>query len=143
MKKIAVVFILFLFVSAHGDILVLDNGKRVQGTMTEIADEYIEFKAELEPGNVEWLKVYKKDLLAVINQQGKLAYPRDKYDENSLNWGRVPIRSSRDKQVYLQRKKQNLSRQQELELRERDKYKVAALVGSLSGIMLWALIDNN
>ena len=32
--------------------------------------------------------------------------------------------------------------QQTIELREKDKYKVAALVGSLSGIMLWALIDN-
>ena len=84
----------------------------------------------------------KKDMLAVLDKSGKLAYPRDKFDEISLNYGKIKLRNGKEKQIFEQRKQQNQSIQQTIELRERDKYKVAALVGGLSGIMLWALIDN-
>jgi hypothetical protein len=126
----------------NADLLILDNGQKLNGEMIKIADDYIEYKAESSPGDVEWLKVMKKDILAVLNRSGKLSYPRDKFDENSLNFGKIRLRNEKERQTFEQRKSQNQNIQTTLELREKDKYKVAAIVGSLSGIMLWALIDN-
>ena len=137
------IFAVMIFaIPLFADILVLDNGQKIKGELLEIADDYIEYKAEMTVGEPEWVKVRKKDLLAVIDSNGKLAYPRDKFDENSLNYGKVRIRNQKEKQLYFLRKTENQKIQNTIELRERDKYKVAALVGSLSGIMLWALMDN-
>ena len=138
------ILILSLFVAAslYADILILDNGQKIPGELLEIADDYIEYKIETNLGEPEWVKVMKKDLLAVIDRSGKLAYPRDKFDENSINYGRVRIRSAAERELYRQRKAENQQTQSILESREREKYRVAALVGGLSGIMLWALIGN-
>ena len=134
--------IVLLTAPLYADLLILDNGQKLTGKMIKIADDYIEYKAESSAGDVEWLKVNKKDLLAVLGTDGKLAYPRDKFDENSLNFGKIRLRDEKERTKFEQRKKVNQDVQQTIELREKDKYKVAALVGSLSGIMLWALIDN-
>ncbi len=140
--KKSLLILLLLIVPLLADILVLDNGQKIKGELLEIADEYVEYKAESNVGEPEWVKVRKQDLLAIIDGSGKLAYPRDKFDENSLNYGKVKIRNRKERRIYLQRRTENQQNQSTLELREKDKYKVAALVGSLSGIMLWALIDN-
>ena len=136
------IFAMALAIPAKADTLVLVNNQKITGELMHIAHEYIEFKTEPTPGNPEWLKVYKKHLLAVVNDQGKLIYPRDKFDENALNYGKVRIRNEREKQLYLQRVQENLKVQRSLESEEKNRYKVAALVGGLSGIMLWALLDS-
>jgi len=135
-----------IIVSALGsvlkaDTLILIDRRQFRGSLTLIADEYIEFRLEKSFNDNEWIKVYKKDLLAIVNDRGKIVYPRDKYDENALNWGKVRLRNKQEARIYLERKKMNRLRQLENEKQEKNRYKVAVLVGGLSGLMLWAFLD--
>jgi len=141
--SVASMFVLFFFLApfAKADILILVDNHQFRGKISLIADDYIEFRLEKSVGESEWIKVYKKDLLAVVNERGKIVYPRDKYDENALNWGKIRLRNKKEAQIYLMRKKMNRIRQLENEKQEKNKYKVAALVGGLSGLMLWAFLD--
>ena len=51
------------------------------------------------------------------------------------------IFTEKEKELYLERKKMNRIRQMENENKENSRYKVAALVGGISGLMLWAFMD--
>lgn len=124
------------------DILILVDNQQLQGRLTFIGDNYIEFKIEQSPGEYEWVKVYKKNLLAVVSNKGKIIYPRDKYDENAMNFGKVRLRNKQEAEIYRDRKEQNKKAQIECEKREKNKYKVAAVVGSFGSIMLLTFLNN-
>ena len=126
----------------HADILVLVGKEQLQGTLTVIGDKYVEFKHEKSPGLSEWIKVLKKDLLAVVGENGKIIYPRDKFDENALNFGRVKIRNEKEAEIYTQRQIINRRNESISEKKEKNRFKVAALVGGLSGLMVWALLGS-
>jgi len=148
MKAQNIQIIVFAFVllgimtSVRADKLILANNKKVQGELTLIGDKYLEFKVEEIPGEPEWIKVSKKDLLAVVSSAGRLLYPRDKYDENALNYGKVKIRNKQEAAIFLERKKENRQAELMMERKDKERFKVAALVGGLSGLMIWALLDN-
>ena len=126
---------------AAADILIKDNGQKIIGEMTLIAKDYIEFKVETTPGYFEWMKVPKQELLAVIGKNKKILYPRDKYDEISINYGKVKLRNSRDEELYHRRQEENLKAQTTLEKEEKNHLKTAALLGGIGGLMIWTLID--
>lgn len=128
--------------SVRADILILANNKRVHGELTLIGDKYLEFKVEEIPGEPEWVKVAKNNLLAVVSSAGRLLYPRDKYDENVLNYGKVKIRNKKEAVIFLERKKENQQAESIMEKKDKERFKVAALLGGLSGLMIWALLDN-
>jgi hypothetical protein len=133
---------LFWVHTAFADVLLLSNNKQIEGNISLVANDYIEFLVGDEWNNKEWLKVPKKVILAILNREGKIIYPRDKFDENALNYGRVKIRNEKEKEIYLNRKKANQARQIENEKKESKRYKIAALLGGLSGLMLWAFMDS-
>ena len=62
---------------------------------------------EASTGNYEWQRIIKKDLLAIVSEEGKIIYPRDKYDENVMNYGRVRLRNGNEAEIYQQRKNRN------------------------------------
>jgi len=126
----------------RADTLLLANKQQIQGELSLIADDYIEFRVAKAPDQYEWIKVSKNILLAVLDEQKKILYPRDKYDENALNCGKVRLRNEKEARVFLQRKKANQQTQLENEKSENGRYKVAAIIGSLSGLMLWAMLDS-
>ena len=141
-------FILWIYVAlfivtnvVHADILLLRNKQRIRGEMSLVADDYIEFKRDLSAGENEWIKLSKKSVVAIVSDKGKLIYPRDKFDENALNYGKIRIRNENEKKTYLERKKTNKLAQLTNERQEKDRFKVAALVGGLGGIMVWAFLD--
>ncbi|MBN1998775.1 hypothetical protein JW935_14545 [candidate division KSB1 bacterium] len=139
MKKI--VFLLCVWVGlAAADILVTVQNEQIEGTLSNIADTYIEFKLD-NPVKQEWIKVEKKNLMAVVDQKGKIVYPRDKYDENALNYGRIKINSREDAKKYAIRKQQNLQVQRKIERRDSSQFRTAVIVGGISGLMLWAFLD--
>src|SRR3990172_6445091 len=134
---------LFWAQTAFADILVLSNNKQIEGNISLIADDYVEFLVgDQWNNNKEWLKVPKKVIVAILNGEGKIIYPRDKFDENALDYGRVKIRNEKEKEIYQNRKKANQARQLQTEKKESKRYKIAALVGGLSGLMLWAFMDS-
>ena len=126
----------------RADTLLLANKQQISGELSLIADDYIEFRVSRTADQYEWIKVSKKILLAVLDDQKKIVYPRDKYDENALNYGKVRLRNEKEARVFLQRKKANQQSQLENEKSENGRYKVAAIIGSLSGLMLWAMLDS-
>jgi hypothetical protein len=144
------IFPILVFCAAHvfwvqqafADILVLANNKHLQGEISLVGDDYVEFIVGDEWNNKEWLKVPKKAIIAILSEEGKIIYPRDKFDENALNYGRVKLRNEKEKEIYLSRKKANQTRQIENEKKDSKRYKIAALVGGLSGLMLWAFMDS-
>lgn len=127
--------------AARADTLILANKQKVQGSLSLIADDYLEFRVEKSLEQFEWIKIPKKSLFAVLSDQGKVVYPRDKFDENALNFGKVKLRDKKEVDTFLKRKKANRLAQAENEKSEKGKYKVAAIIGGLSGLMLWAVID--
>jgi len=142
MKFLSVlVFLTGFIIPAYGDILILADRSQLHGDLVLIADRYIEFKSEKSPGDFQWLKIAKKSILAVLNDRKKIIYPRDKFDENALNYGRIPLRDAREQALYNKRRYLNRLAQLRAEKRERDRFKVAALLGSISGVMLWVLLD--
>lgn len=146
MKKtfsgILILLLMFWSTFAWGDILLLINKKEYRGQLKRIAAEYVEFVNEETPGESEWIKIYKKDLLVVVNERGKIIYPRDKYDENALNYGKVRLKTRKEVEIYNRRIKHNQQVQRHIEQNEKNRYKVAALVGGLGGLMIWAFIDS-
>ncbi len=140
--SLGVLLVLGAAPALHADTLVLANKQQIPGQLSLIADDYIEFRVSKAPDQYEWIKVSKKILLAVVDEQKKIVYPRDKYDENALNYGKVRLRNEKEAHAYLQRKKTNQQVQIENEKSENGRYKVAAIIGSLSGLMLWAMLDS-
>ncbi len=128
--------------SVRADVLILANNKKVHGELTLIGDKYLEFKVEEIPGEPEWVKIPKNNLLAVVSSAGRLLYPRDKYDEIALNYGKVKIRNKQEATIFLERKKENQQAELMMERKDKERFKVAALVGGLGGLMIWALLDN-
>ena len=125
-----------IFTDAQGDVLILANEKRFEGEISLIANDYIEFKTEQVTGSTEWIKIPKQKMLAVVDDNGKIIYPRDKYDENALNYGSVKLRDAKDLVNYRARKRENIANQLRLEKAEKNKYKVAAIIGGLAGLMI-------
>ncbi|HNR67435.1 MAG TPA: hypothetical protein PKN04_06740 [bacterium] len=133
--------LLFTLQAAQADVLITVDKQKFIGRLSLIAHEYIEFENYPHPGEKEWLKVYKKDLLAIVDDRGKIIYPRDKFDENALNWGKVRLRSDKEKKIYEERQMENNQQQVLHESQEKSKYRVAAVIGGLSGLMLYAFLD--
>ena len=123
------------------DVLLLANKKQIQGAISLIADDYIEFEMSKNFDQKEWVKIPKQYVVAVVNENGKIVYPRDKFDENALNYGKIKFRTEKEKEIYLERKKVNKISQVENEKRDNNRYKVAAIVGGISSLMLWAFLD--
>ncbi len=132
---------LFLVITAHADYLLLDNNKKIYGEMTAIAHDYIEFSIQDVSGENQWLKVPKKQVLAILSDQKKILYPRDKFDENALNHGRIRARNKKEELILKKRQLENIETQRELENEEKNRFKVAAVIGGLSGLMLYAFLD--
>jgi hypothetical protein len=133
--------LLFSVITAHADYLLLDNNKKLYGEMTAIAHEYIEFTVQDLSNENKWLKVPKKQVLAVLSDQKKILYPRDKFDENALNYGRIKPKNKKEKLVLKKRQLENIKTQRALENQEKNRFKVAAVIGGLSGLMLYAFLD--
>ncbi len=134
------VFVFFVAISSHADILLTIDNQKIAGELSVIADEFIEFKQQDYPGENEWIKVSKKHILAVVSSDGKIIYPRDKFDENALNYGRIPLRNETEQQKYLRRQLENRKAEQHLEQNEGKRYRVAAVIGGLGGLMIYALL---
>ncbi len=135
--------VLCSFAHSEPDILIRVEKSQMYGEITAIADDYLEFKKQVSPGEYEWIKVPKQELLAVISNKGNILYPRDKYDENALNYGRIKVKSSQDKKKYLERKKNNKQIQSKLEHGEKNRYKTAFIAAGTSCLVIWAVINKN
>jgi hypothetical protein len=143
MKPFKYILVLVL-ISVHfcsADVLVRMDRVKIHGKLSLIADTYIEFVKDKSPGQQEWIKVDKKEILAILNSSGKLIYPRDKYDEIALNYGKVKLRTAQDVLKYKQRKTENSNVQTCHEQTEKNRFKVAAVIGGLGGLMAWAFIQ--
>jgi hypothetical protein len=144
MRAIAAVMGLMLLVStARADVLIFASNKRAQGKLSYIGESHIEFIFDTRDGKGEWKKVDKKDILVILDDHKKMIYPRDKYDEMALNYGKVKLRTAADVQRYKDRKMENLSTQQMNEQKEKNRFKVAVVIGGLGGIMAWAFLQGN
>jgi len=123
------------------DTLFLANNKKISGKLTFIGDDFIEFRTEKVLCQYVWIRILKRDLLAVLSDKGKILYPRDKYDENALNIGKVQCKTVKEIERLKNRKKLNEQAQFEYERREKNKLKVAIIVGSIGSLMLWTFLD--
>jgi len=132
-----------LATTARADILIFINNQQCQGTLTFIGDKFIEFKTEQNPGKYEWIQVFKKDLLAVVSNEGKIIYPRDKYDENAMNFRKIKLRNAKEAELYKKRKTINKQSQIDYENKEKNKYKVAVFVVSFGSLMLLTFLNNS
>lgn len=140
MKLKITLIILGLVSLSNADILLTVDNQKLLGKITVIGEEYIEYETQTAPGETEWIKVHKKDIIAVVDDNLNLVYPRDKFDENALNYGRIPIKNKKEKRLYELRQRENKLAQQKAEKKEKNRFKIAALVGGLSGLMLYALL---
>ena len=143
MSKIVVVVLfstLGLFNSVFADTLIFSNNKKIHGSLTLIATKYIEFKTDELGPRTQWVQIYKKDILLILDDAGKIMYPRDKFDENALNYGKVKIRTEDEARKYNLRKQENIQAERISKDLERNKYKTAALVSLVGGVMALILI---
>jgi hypothetical protein len=135
------VLILISVQLSAADVLVRMDRVKIRGKLSAIADTYVEFVEEKSPGQEEWIKVDKKKILVILNSRGKLIYPRDKYDEIALNYGKVKLRTAQDVLKYKQRKTENSTVQSNQEQTEKNRFKIAAVIGGVGGLMAWAFIQ--
>jgi len=133
---VGICLLLFFSSRVFADNLILSNEKRIKGSLSLIGNDYIEFKTDHVSGNTDWIKVSKKSVLAIVNDDGKIIYPRDKFDENALNFGKVKLRNTEDLAKYRARKQNNKSNQFRNESAEKNRFKVAAIIGGLAGLMV-------
>jgi hypothetical protein len=138
-------FIVLLIIasSAMADVLILASNKRAKGKLSYIGETHIEFIFDSKDGSGEWKKIDKKDILVILDDHKKIMYPRDKYDEMALNYGKVKLRTTLDVQRFKDRKMQNLSTQKMNEQKEKNRFKVAAVIGGLGGLMAWVFLEGN
>ncbi|MBN1540551.1 hypothetical protein JW992_00265 [candidate division KSB1 bacterium] len=142
MKWLGILIGLFFGIGLlRADVLVTADNQKYVGKITLIAKEYLEFEHATHPGEKEWLKVLKKDILAVVDDRGRIIYPRDKFDENALNYGKVRVRNEKESEIYKKRQIETFMQQNLHESQEKKKYRVAAVIGGLSGLMLYAFLD--
>lgn len=136
------VIMAFLLVASpcSADQLIFSNNKKIKGSLCLIGTTYIEFKTDDLGPNTQWIKVPKKDLLCITSEDGKIIYPRDKFDENALNFGKVKIRTHEDKEKYQLRQQENDQAEKLNHSAERNRYKTAALVSLVGGVMALILI---
>lgn len=126
--------------TCFADYLIFSNNKKIKGSLCLIGASYIEFKTDDLGMNTQWIKVPKKDILCITNDDGKIIYPRDKFDENALNYGKVKIRTHEDKEKYQMRQTENEQAEKMNNSAERNRYKTAALVSLVGGVMALILI---
>jgi hypothetical protein len=144
MRVIAVVTgLMFLASAAAADVLIFASNKRAKGKLSYIGESHIEFIFDTKDGSGEWKKVDKKEILVILDDHKKMIYPRDKFDEMALNYGKVKLRTTLDVQRYKDRKMENLSTQRMNEQKEKSRFKVAAVIGGLGGLMAWAFLQGN
>lgn len=139
LKLLLMGFILGAPAAALADKLILSNEKRIDGEISLIANDYIEFKTDQFTGETEWIKIEKQKVLAVLDAKGKIVYPRDKFDENVLNYGKVRLQNKSDLAKYRARKRENITNQLRNEKAEKKKYKVAAIIGGIAGLMVFTI----
>jgi hypothetical protein len=138
---VALLLALTLFNTSQADTLIKMDRTRLRGKLSLIADTYVEFTVEKNSGQQQWLKVDKKEILVILDHRKKLLYPRDKYDEIALNYGKVKLRTAQDVQKYKQRKTENSAVQAMQEQTEKNRLKTAAVIGGLGGIMAWVFVQ--
>lgn len=142
-KLTGLLLLLWLTSNGMADVLITAANKRIKGKLSYIGEGYIEFEVETKDGSGEWKKIDKKEILVILDEQKKIMYPRDKYDEIALNYGKVKLRTAQDVQRYKERKTENLSVQKINEQKEKNRFKVAAVIGSLGGLMAWAFLQGD
>lgn len=132
----------FLLTASVGfaDQLIFSNNKKIKGSLCLIGTTFVEFKTDELSSNTQWIKVPKKDILCITDEDGKIIYPRDKFDENALNFGKVKIRTQADKEKLQMRQQENDQAEKQSNSAERNKYKTAALVSLVGGVMALILI---
>jgi len=135
-----VILLLISYQSVSADTLIRMDRVRIYGKLSVIGDTYVEFVEKKGTNGQQWIKVFKKDILAILDGRGKLLYPRDKYDEVALNYGKVKLRTAQDVSKYKQRKSQYIQAQAQHEKREKKHYKIAAFIGGVSGLMAYTFI---
>jgi len=123
------------------DTLIKIDRSRMHGKLSLIADTYIEFITNKKDGQQQWIKVDKKEILAIVGGKGKLLFPRDKYDEMALNYGKVKLRTAQDVAKYKQRKSEAILVQEQHEQEEKNRFKIAAMIGGVGGLMAWAFFQ--
>ena len=129
-------FVLGVSTSVKSDVLILSDKQKIKGEISLIADDYIEFKTDKISGKTEWIKYPKKKIIAIVDENGKIVYPRDKYDENALNYGKVRLRTKKDLAEYRARKRENIANQLRNEKTEKERYKMAVIVGGIASLMV-------
>ncbi|HPN33248.1 MAG TPA: hypothetical protein PK843_01935 [bacterium] len=143
MRRIQIIgFSLMLFSQfCAADTLIKIDRSRTHGKLSLIADTYIEFVINKKDGQQQWIKVDKKEILDIVGSKGKLIYPRDKYDEMALNYGKVKLRTAQDVVKYKQRKSESILAQEQHEQAEKNRFKIAAMIGGVGGLMAWAFFQ--
>ncbi len=125
----------------QADTLIKMDKTRLKGKLSLIADTYVEFTVEKSGGQQHWIKVDKKEILVILDKRKKLIYPRDKYDEIALNYGKVKLRTAKDVQKFKERKTENALVQAQQMQSEKNRLKTAAVIGSLGGLMAWVFVQ--
>ena len=143
LKRLAVLSISLVFITASvssADRLITSDKRYINGELSLIANDYVEFRTDQLSGTTEWVKISKRKILAILGNNGHIIYPRDKFDENALNFGKIRVKNNKELEVYRNRKRQNISNQLRNEKAEKQRFKIAALIGGLAGLMVMTII---